>query len=289
MPAWFPITLACAAAWAVADALCKGALASHPSRAVLGARWLYALPFLAVPLLWARLPAVDGVFWAVVAVCAPVEVFAMFLYLGAIGAAPLSLTAPLLAWTPVFTALAGAVALGESPGAEGAAGILLVVAGSWLLYSRGAPSPLAAFKALASEPAARRVLAVALIFSGTSALGKVGILHSSGPLFGAVYLAALALVLAAAAVVRGEGAALARELRPNWRFVAIGAAVAAMTFLHFTAVAMTQVSYMVAVKRSSLVFSVLLGAAFFKERDLRRRLPGALLMLAGVLLLGLRA
>ena len=46
---------------------------------------------------------------------------------------------------------------------------------------------------------------------------------------------------------------------------------------------MTKVAYMVAVKRSSLLVSVVIGRVFFEERGLRRRLPGAALMFAGVL------
>lgn len=77
------------------------------------------------------------------------------------------------------------------------------------------------------------------------------------------------------------------ELRPNRWFFAIGAGVAAMTMLHFAAVDLTQVASVVAVKRSSLLVSVLLGRVFFAEVGLGRRLPGAAIMLAGVLILGL--
>lgn len=112
-----------------------------------------------------------------------------------------------------------------------------------------------------------------------------------GPLplwfFGPVYVAALAVGLALNAVLRGEGSAMLTELKPNRWFFAIGAGVAAMTILHFTAIALTKVAYMVAVKRSSLLVSVLLGRVFFEERGLSRRLPGAALMFAGVLILGL--
>ena len=77
------------------------------------------------------------------------------------------------------------------------------------------------------------------------------------------------------------------ELKPNRWFFAIGIGVAAMTMLHFAALALTQVAYMVAVKRSSLLVSVIIGRVFFEERGLRRRLPGAAIMFAGVLLIGL--
>ena len=130
---------------------------------------------------------------------------------------------------------------------------------------------------------------VALAFSVTSALGKIGLLHSSAAFFGPVYVAALAVCLVLVSLRRREAGALAAGLRPNWWFVAIGAGVAAMTLLHFTALGLTKVAYLVAVKRSSLLASVVIGRVFFHERGLARRLPGAALMLAGVILLGLYA
>jgi uncharacterized membrane protein len=106
-------------------------------------------------------------------------------------------------------------------------------------------------------------------------------------LVAAVEVPALAACLALAAIARGEGRAFAAELRPNRWFFAIGAGVAAMTMLHFAAMSLTHVASVVAVKRSSLVASVIIGRVFFGERGLRRRLPGAALMLAGVALLAL--
>ncbi len=289
MPVWFGLALSCAVCWAAVDALCKRTLRDHPPRAVLGARWWYSLPFLFASLAFVPVPRIDATFWAVLAISAPLEVVAMCLYLEAIALAPLSLTAPLLAWTPVFTTIFSVVALRENPTVAGAVGVLLVASGSWVLYARDGCTALEPLRCLARERGSRLMLAVALIFSATSALGKVGLMHSSAAFFGPVYVASLALCLLLTAILRGEGRALFVELKPNRQFVVIGAGVAAMTILHFTAISLTQVAYMVAVKRSSLLFSVIIGRVFFDEIGLGRRLPGAAMMLAGVIILGLYA
>jgi uncharacterized membrane protein len=223
----------------------------------------------------------------VLALSAPLEVWTMHLYLRAIAIAPLSLTVPLLAWTPVFSAGFSAVVLREVPTPAGFAGILLVAAGSWLLYSSEGCEALEPLRCIARERGARLMLGVALLFSVTSALGKVGLLHSSALFFGPMYVAALAVGLVVVSLVRGQARVLVSQLRPNRWFIAIGAGVAAMTLLHFTAIGMTKVAYMIAVKRSSLLASVVIGRVFFGERGLERRLPGAALMLAGVALLAL--
>ena len=179
LPPWFVLALLCALCWAGVDALCKRALREHRARAVLGARWWYALPALLAVFLYVPVPRLGKEFWLVIALSAPLEVAAMFLYLRAIALAPLSMTAPLLAWTPVFTAVVSAVALREMPERLRRAGIFLVVAGSWLLYSREGCGALEPLRSLARERGARLMLAVAVIFSVTSALGKVGLQHSS--------------------------------------------------------------------------------------------------------------
>jgi uncharacterized membrane protein len=51
------------------------------------------------------------------------------------------------------------------------------------------------------------------------------------------------------------------------------------------AIQLTLVSYVIAIKRSGMLLSVLIGVIFFGERGLRQRLAGALLMSLGVALI----
>jgi len=60
-----------------------------------------------------------------------------------------------------------------------------------------------------------------------------------------------------------------------------------MIFSHTLAISLIQAAYMISVKRTSLLFGVLLGAILFKEREIRERLTGAGIMMCGVLLIGL--
>ncbi|NJL34456.1 MAG: hypothetical protein HC893_12080 [Chloroflexaceae bacterium] len=54
-----------------------------------------------------------------------------------------------------------------------------------------------------------------------------------------------------------------------------------------TALTLTLVAYVISVKRTSTVMSVLWGGLLFKEQHLRERLLGALVMLAGVVIISL--
>jgi uncharacterized membrane protein len=157
-------------------------------------------------------------------------------------------------------------ALKEIPSAAGFAGVALVALGSWVLYAGHGGSGTKPLRRLVRERGSRLMFAVALIFSVTSAFGKVGVRHSSAGFFGPAYVAALAICLALVETARGRGRALLSGLKPNRWFIAIGVGVAAMTILHFAALERTQVGYMVAVKRSGLLASVILGRVFFDRK-----------------------
>jgi drug/metabolite transporter (DMT)-like permease len=61
--------------------------------------------------------------------------------------------------------------------------------------------------------------------------------------------------------------------------------MAVMVVAHFYAIAHIEVAYMVAVKRTSLLFGILYGAWLFREQGLTRNLGAGGLMVAGVYLI----
>jgi uncharacterized membrane protein len=58
-----------------------------------------------------------------------------------------------------------------------------------------------------------------------------------------------------------------------------------MVYTHFLAIQQVEVAYMIAVKRTSLLFGILYGVLVFRESGLAARLPAGVLMLAGVMLI----
>jgi drug/metabolite transporter (DMT)-like permease len=59
---------------------------------------------------------------------------------------------------------------------------------------------------------------------------------------------------------------------------------AIMILAHVLAIVQTNVAYMIAVKRTSMLFGLAYGAWWFGERQLAQRLAGMLVMLVGVAL-----
>ncbi len=64
-----------------------------------------------------------------------------------------------------------------------------------------------------------------------------------------------------------------------------GIATALATITHYYAIQLVPVPYMISVKRTSLIFSVLYGGLIFKEAHIRLRLIGTSIMLSGVVIL----
>lgn len=284
---WLPLTLLSAFTQATSDALAKRAFTRHNEYLILWLRIVIALPFLLAPLLFIPIPPIGREFYTATLFALPLEALAALLYIRALKLSPLSLTLPLLAFTPVFLLVVPHLLLGERLSAAGTLGILCVAFGSYLLnlgeFKNGLLAP---FRAIGREPGARCMLTVALIFSITSTLGKQAITASSPLFFSAVYYPLLLLLLTPV-VLRKAGSDL-REISTNGTFraaLAPGLSDSVMILSHMVAVSLAPVAYMIAVKRSSLLMGVLYGHFLFREPGVRHRLPGAALMLAGVALI----
>lgn len=288
---WFPLALVCALSLAAADTLSKRLLVGRGAAELVLVRFtlpgLLLLPFL----LWHLPPWPDAAMWPWLAVALPLEIVAMWLYVLAIRDSPLALTLPYLAFTPVFTSAAGYLLLDETPSGQGALGILLVVLGAYGLNLHQARlarprSWLAPLAAIARERGSRYMLGVAVIYGLTSVLGKGAMQHMPGLSFGPLYFVLLGGLTLFVFAVREPGA-LRILARPAWGPWLVAALMAVMVVSHFLALERVETAYMISVKRTSILFGVLLGALVFKEAHLGRNLAAAGLMVAGVALIAL--
>lgn len=280
---WLPYTLLTALSLASADALSKKALRNADELTIVWVRVGYALPFLALTLFFVPLPRLDRTFWATVAVMVPLEITAMALYVKAIRLSPLSLSVPFLALTPVFIIFIAFFLIGERPSPTGVAGIAVIAAGAYMLNVNSSNEGLAGpLRAIVREPGSVLMTAVALIYAFTSTLGKVAVTHSSPMFFGFFY--PFVLTAALTPFMAGKGTLGTVASRPMI-FLLIGLCTAMMISTHYMAISLTNVSYMIAVKRLSIIFSVVYGKLFFKEAGIRERLLGGSMMVAGVALI----
>jgi drug/metabolite transporter (DMT)-like permease len=224
----------------------------------------------------------------VLGVALPLEILGYYLFLSAIRTAPLSLTVPLLAFTPVLTILTSAILLGERVSLAGALGISLVTAGTYVLNGDLAKQdPVAPLRAVISNPGSRRMLMVAVIWSITSSVGKKGVLIYGAIPFGYLLLCGIVAAFAVASVRRLNSRQSSINLKKGMPvlFLLGGVLMAGAEISHFVSLSMAPVSYMISVKRLSLVFGVAMGWLLFREHNIKYRLVGAGIMVLGVFFL----
>jgi drug/metabolite transporter (DMT)-like permease len=238
---------------------------------------------------------------------------AILLNLRALQVSPISYCVPFMALTPVFLLPAGVIFLNESVSGGMIVGVALVVIGSLVvnrqLFAKG---PLEPLRAIIREPGSRYMVIVAALLTVTNLLAKWFLVSDGGAVTFADKMQ-LALTLSVgkcvmlavffiALVVVHQGvwksgvkspAGIARSIAaipwtgvlrrsPFWLIMA-GFLEALVLVLMLVAMQFAVAAVVVSIKRSAVIWSVLLGWLMFKERDIGDRLIAAMVMACGVL------
>ena len=283
---WVSLSLASAFLLATSDALAKKAVQDENEYLVAWFRLLFTLPVLIITLVLTPWPVLDKDFYQAFFIALPVELITIILYVKALKLSPLSLTVPFLSLTPVFLISISYLLLGEKVSLIGALGILLIAAGGYILnidtVRRGLFEPV---RSIVRDKGALLMIAVALLYGITSSMGKMAITHSSPLFFGASYFIALSIAFLPIALLKGRGSA--KEFIRSGKYKRLffpGVCYALMVVTHMEALSLTKVAYMISVKRTSLLMSVIYGYLLFQEGNSRGRFLGAFLMFTGFVL-----
>jgi drug/metabolite transporter (DMT)-like permease len=288
---WLSLSLVSAFSLASADAATKAWLGGYSAREITLVRFSLTGLLISPLLLHEPLPELPLAFWGWMAALVPLEILAMLLYMRAIRDYPLALTLPYLAFTPVMVVVTGYLLLEETVTLRGFSGILLVVAGTWLL-NRNRPrqfergfwwEPL---RTLISNPGSVMMLGVAALYSLTSVMGKAALQYMPPSQFGPFYWVVLGLITPLLFSVTNADCVRALWRRPLANLL-VAVCTGSMAVAHFLALRQVEVAYMVTVKRTSLLFGILYGALLFRESGLGMHLFAGSLMLAGVVLISL--
>lgn len=283
---WFPLSLLSAFSLATTDALTKRFFGNLSPYEMGTIRLIYTVPWLIGSFFFISLVKPDKIYFLSLAVGLPLEILALYFYMKAIKISPLSLTLPFLAFTPAFIILTGRIFLGETLGLWGILGISLIVMGSYCLnLSHIGSGFFAPFKAIIREQGSKIMLLVSFIYSITSVIGKLGILHSNPCFFGITYFIALTILMTAFTTFI-QKSSISSLISSPFKGAILGLIHAIMIFSHVLAISLVQVAYMISLKRTSLLFAVLYGAYLFKEEKIRERLLGTIIMIAGVFCIG---
>lgn len=175
---------------------------------------------------------------------------------------------------PVLVLAFGAIVLGEGASALGVAGVLAVAAGVFLVGRRRSEA--------APQRDLRRDLlfgfAIALTIAAYTLVDAEGVDHAQAPAYLFLLLGPSSAIYAGALALRGRD--LRAELRP--RAFLIGAFIVGSYGSVLAALRLAEAAPVAAVRESSVVIAAILAAVFLHEDVDRRRLSGALLVVAGV-------
>jgi drug/metabolite transporter (DMT)-like permease len=229
----------------------------------LAADWRFAMPYL--------LPGGGSVLF---------NIAANFFFFRAIQLSPLSVTLPMLSLTPVFTALLGALVLGERLGSRHGMGIALVVAGAWIL-STGASG--LRFAARRIEHGSLFMGVVALCWSATMMLDKQALAHAAAPLHALLLNAGVAVGGVAALAARGKLVELATARR-NLGLLALATTIGVAALgSQLVAIQTVPIGIVETLKRGiGAGLAVVWGRAFFAEPVTGWKLLAVALSTAGV-------
>ena len=220
------------------------------------------------------IPALGRQFWLAATYMAISSSISTILYLKAINTAPISLTTPMLSFTPLFVLLTGSLIIGEFPSLIGLIGSLIIVFGAYILQP---------FHLSLKQTGTRLMLVVALIWAVDAPMHKIGIVNSS------VMFWTLTQFLGPAILLLPFLPRLTNKrikVFNQWRVILlIGALTALGQIFQMESFKLILAVYSLAIKRTAVLFTVLLGWWFFKETEIKKRLAGAGLMILGILLI----
>lgn len=284
---WLWLALLTALCEALKDVFSKLNLRTTNPYVVALAMRLFSLPLLLPLLFFIPIPELGNRFWLALFVGGSLNIFITILYLKAIQYSDLSVTVPMVTFTPLFLLITSPLIVGEFPGYYGIAGILCIVLGSWMLnihtLNKGFFAP---FRALLKDRGPRYMLGVAFLWSITANIDKVGIQNSSAvfwvisiSVFLALGMLPVTLLMAGRHMKQLKTKALA--LFPVGLFTAL------TLVFQMLAIQIALVAYVISIKRTSALMVVVFGVLIFKEKGFSQRIIGAIIMLAGVMMISL--
>ncbi len=203
------------------------------------------------------------------------NIAATLLLIHALHRGELGVVVPLLALTPVLSALGDWLLGGAAPGPRQAVGIGLVVGGALLLQLHG--------RRIRMDLAAWMAVAVAVLYSMTAVLDAVALRHSPAPLHGLLQSVGMGLGLALLSWSRGQGNRLVPP--PGTRLLVLAAVGVFVVGYGAQLVALEQVSVSLheTVKRAiGMLGALVVGTVGFRERPSLQRVGAVFGMLVGV-------
>ena len=286
--AWVFLAFLSASFAALRNLLAKHKLEDLSEYVIAWSSRFFSLTLFLPLLLVSEKPSLGNQFPVVFFVTLIIQILANLLYFKALKASALSLTAPMISFTPLFLLVTYPLIVNEFPSSSDLLGIFLIVAGSYLLNlekrQQGFFSP---FFALVKDKGTRLMLVVAVLWSILANFNKLGVANSSTIFWASATSTAVSLALFSIMLSQSP-TNLLKQISTNFGCLFLNGILQGLIVLcTLKAFELTLVANVVATKRISILLSVLLGHWFLGEQGLQQRLTGTAIMFVGVSLITL--
>lgn len=281
---WFILALFCALTISLTDLFRKKALKDLNEYEITVFVFVLSIPVFLIASIFTGIPKLGPNFWWSAISASITGTIGMLLYTKGIKSSDLSITVPMIAFTPLFLLVTSPIILGEFPSHLGLVGVILIVLGSYILnIKEKSKGYLAPMKALLKEKGPRYALIAAFIWGIGTNFDKIGIQNSSVMfyLFSTSIIGAVIIVI----LMKNRVNSIQKISKNTKKIVPVFAFGTLSTTFHMMALKLAIVPYVISVKRTGIIFTVLIGYFFFKEKGIRERLTGTIIMFIGILLI----
>ena len=269
----------------------KRLLADTDVSVVAWAGQAFGLPLLGLNLIlfFGPLPHVDGWFFIGILGSAILNTLAHLTATQALKEGDVSLVAPLCVFSPVVTLMVSSFTLRETPQLLPLIGVGLMILGAYLLAISSWHEAFEPLRAVVQQRALWLAIAASVLWGITPVFEKTAIQHTfpenpTAAAFGA--LLALTLILFPIMLSRADHPFTQMRVRSRG-FVALGIIGGIAPLFGYAAFSLGLVGYVSAMFKMSSVFALLWAFLFLREKDVARRLPGALVMVIGAILIAM--
>jgi len=251
---------------------------SEPS-VILFSYFAFSLPILLIPALKEGFPAPAAGFWPIAAAAASGNLIGFYSSIKALKHSEASLVMPILAMSPLFVIPVSAVLLKEFPSPAAGAAMLLTAFGCYMLTAgKNLAEP---FKKLSGEKGVKWAFLTVGVWAFVANFDKLALEKSSIESY-PFYVSALVALLALPFFLKNSS----KIKRSDIKYLAgCGILNAGLFMTHMAALALTKVSYLIAVKRSGVLIAVAGGILLFGEKERFRRLGASAVIIAGNVML----
>jgi drug/metabolite transporter (DMT)-like permease len=279
------LSLGCGVGYAASDYFRKAVPAACPAPLVLFYFVGGQIPILAAGVWWSGEARISVGYWLPGLIDVALGIIANLFFILAVRRSPLSLMVPLLALVPLFTTATGALVLDETPSLGQVGGMVLIMAGLYVLYTpAGANLSLTAtWRAFRHEPGVPLMLITALAWSLTPVFDKLCVAQSSVTMHGLIQVVVITALTGGWIIFKGGLRALAvpaGSAAPlTWAALSAGFAYG----LQLAAYQATLVAVVEGLKRvMGLLAALVVGRIMFAEAITRPKVVGIAILAVGV-------